>query len=172
MSFPFGHPLPTNGQSTPVVVAVALLRCVFFPVRVRYMEGSKLWTTITVCSRNLAQIVSSPSANRHSDLDSSVGYSHQIWIHVPSEREEWESKTGHPKTQLEIIIEKKSMIKLVQAVSVAIKASATLIIPTNLLLNGFLLSTCFAASLAFTTRTYTLLSASSLVTPLRSHRRS
>ncbi|KAM5540142.1 hypothetical protein V8D89_006282 [Ganoderma adspersum] len=70
------------------------------PAYERYMDGSKLWTTIIVCSHNLAHI---------------------IWIHVPSERTDSDTETKHPKSELEITIEKKSMINLVQAVSVAIK---------------------------------------------------
>ncbi|KAH9941269.1 Bestrophin, RFP-TM, chloride channel-domain-containing protein [Epithele typhae] len=64
----------------------------------RYMEGRKLWTTISLASRNLAQI---------------------IWIHVPFDRTD--KKTGQPKSQLEIVIEKKSMVNLIQAYSVSVK---------------------------------------------------
>lgn len=64
----------------------------------RYMEGRKLWSAIALSSRNLAQI---------------------IWIHVPFER--MNKKTGQQKSVLEITIEKKSMINLVQAYSVAVK---------------------------------------------------
>ncbi|KAI0646104.1 UPF0187-domain-containing protein [Trametes meyenii] len=64
----------------------------------RYMEGRKLWVNIAIASRNLAQI---------------------IWVHVPFER--MDKKTGEQKSILEISIEKKSMVNLVQAYSVAVK---------------------------------------------------
>ncbi|TFK91914.1 UPF0187-domain-containing protein [Polyporus arcularius HHB13444] len=64
----------------------------------RYMEGRKLWTTIALNSRTLAQI---------------------IWVHVPFDRVD--KKTGQPKSKLEVIIEKKSMVNLVQAYAVAVK---------------------------------------------------
>jgi len=64
----------------------------------RYQDGRKMWTNITIGSRNLAQM---------------------IWIHVPSERE---AKPGQPETtMLQNVIEKKSMINLVQAFSVSLK---------------------------------------------------
>ncbi|KAI0819472.1 UPF0187-domain-containing protein [Trametes gibbosa] len=64
----------------------------------RYMDGRRLWTTIAIASRNLALL---------------------IWIHVPNERAD--KKTGLQKSILEISIEKKSMVNLVQAYSVAVK---------------------------------------------------
>ncbi|KAI0353376.1 UPF0187-domain-containing protein [Trametes cingulata] len=64
----------------------------------RYMEGRKLWTNIAIASRNLAQI---------------------IWVHVPFERVD--KKTGQQKSVLEVSIEKKSMVNLVQAYAVAVK---------------------------------------------------
>ncbi|KAI0367174.1 UPF0187-domain-containing protein [Pilatotrama ljubarskyi] len=64
----------------------------------RYMEGRKLWTSIAIASRNLAQI---------------------IWVHVPFERVD--KKTGQQKSILEVSIEKKSMVNLVQAYAVAVK---------------------------------------------------
>ncbi|GJE93964.1 Bestrophin, RFP-TM, chloride channel-domain-containing protein [Phanerochaete sordida] len=64
----------------------------------RFSEGRKLWTNIAIASRNLAQI---------------------IWIHVPFERVD--KDTGEKKPYLQVVIEKKSMISLVQAYSVAVK---------------------------------------------------
>ncbi|KAF9041949.1 UPF0187-domain-containing protein [Hymenopellis radicata] len=64
----------------------------------RYQDGRKMWTNITSASRNLAQM---------------------IWIHVPNDRL---PRDGKPRqTNLESIIEKKTMINLIQAFSVAIK---------------------------------------------------
>ncbi|KAI0330090.1 UPF0187-domain-containing protein [Cubamyces sp. BRFM 1775] len=62
------------------------------------MEGRKLWTNIAIASRNLAQI---------------------IWVHVPFQR--IDKATGQQKSVLEISIEKKSMVNIVQAYSVAVK---------------------------------------------------
>ncbi|TBU24104.1 Bestrophin, RFP-TM, chloride channel-domain-containing protein [Dichomitus squalens] len=64
----------------------------------RYMEGRKLWTAIALASRNIAQV---------------------IWIHVPFER--IDKKTGQRRSNLEVVIEKKSMINLVQAYAVSVK---------------------------------------------------
>ncbi|KAL4268438.1 Voltage-dependent anion channel-forming protein YneE/VCCN1/2-like protein [Pleurotus pulmonarius] len=58
----------------------------------RYQGGREMWTNIHVASRNLAQF---------------------IWIHIPTKRQQ--------RTELEAIIEKKTMINLVQAFSVAVK---------------------------------------------------
>ena len=92
-------------------------------VPIRYMEGRKLWSAIALSSRNLAQIVSRSLVGRHGNLGShSRGV--QIWIHVPFERTN--KKTGQQKSVLEITIEKKSMINLVQAYSVAVKVNLTL----------------------------------------------
>ncbi|KAF7324182.1 hypothetical protein MKEN_00641000 [Mycena kentingensis (nom. inval.)] len=63
----------------------------------RYQEGRKMWTNIAIASRNIGQI---------------------IWIHVPFERTD---KEGKKMTTVESVIEKKSMINLVQAFSVAVK---------------------------------------------------
>ena len=84
------------------------------------MEGSKLWTTIIVCSRNLAQIVSFLLLKLAMLVLLIVAHT-QIWIHVLSERTDPDTETGHPKSERDVTIEKKSMINLVQAVSVAIK---------------------------------------------------
>ncbi|PSR71403.1 hypothetical protein PHLCEN_2v12670 [Hermanssonia centrifuga] len=64
----------------------------------RFSEGRKLWTNIAIASRNLAQI---------------------IWIHVPFDRVD--KASGMKKATLPIVIEKKSMINLVQAYSVSVK---------------------------------------------------
>ncbi|KAK7031298.1 hypothetical protein VNI00_013553 [Paramarasmius palmivorus] len=64
----------------------------------RYQEGRKMWTSITTLSRNLAQT---------------------IWIHVPNERP---PKEGQRQISvLESIVEKKTMINLIQAFSVSVK---------------------------------------------------
>ncbi|TFK67263.1 UPF0187-domain-containing protein [Pluteus cervinus] len=59
----------------------------------RYQEGRKMWSAIATSSKNLAGL---------------------IWIHIPNERE------GGP-SPLECMIEKKTMINLIQAFSVACK---------------------------------------------------
>ncbi|TFK66120.1 UPF0187-domain-containing protein [Pluteus cervinus] len=59
----------------------------------RYQDGRKMWTSITIASRNLAQM---------------------IWIHIPTER-------PNGPSPLECAIEKKTMVNLVQAFSVACK---------------------------------------------------
>ncbi|KZP04173.1 UPF0187-domain-containing protein [Athelia psychrophila] len=64
----------------------------------RYQDGRKLWSNIMVASRNIAMM---------------------IWIHIPSSREV--KGTKEMKPIVEIAIEKKSMINLVQAFSVATK---------------------------------------------------
>ncbi|KAJ6478126.1 Bestrophin, RFP-TM, chloride channel-domain-containing protein [Mycena vitilis] len=63
----------------------------------RYQEGRKMWTNITIASRNIAQI---------------------IWIHVPFERVD---KDKIKMTTIQSVIEKKTMVNLVQAFSVAVK---------------------------------------------------
>ncbi|KAF7350361.1 hypothetical protein MVEN_01340800 [Mycena venus] len=63
----------------------------------RYQEGRKMWTNISIASRNIAQI---------------------IWIHVPVDRTD---KDKNKMTTVQSIIEKKSMINLVQGFSVAVK---------------------------------------------------
>ncbi|KAI0937620.1 hypothetical protein AcW1_001543 [Taiwanofungus camphoratus] len=64
----------------------------------RYTQGRQLWTDIAFTSRTLAQL---------------------IWIHVPSERAD--KDTQERKWTLSAVIEKKSMINLVQAFSVSVK---------------------------------------------------
>ncbi|KAF8908575.1 Bestrophin, RFP-TM, chloride channel-domain-containing protein [Gymnopilus junonius] len=64
----------------------------------RYQDGRKMWTTIIVASKNLAQL---------------------IWIHVPVERR---AQSSEEVTVLANVIEKKTMINLVQAFSVSVKA--------------------------------------------------
>ncbi|KAJ7752469.1 Bestrophin, RFP-TM, chloride channel-domain-containing protein [Mycena maculata] len=63
----------------------------------RYQEGRKMWTNISIASRNIGQI---------------------IWIHVATERTD---KDKNKMTTVQSIIEKKSMINLVQGFSVATK---------------------------------------------------
>ncbi|KAJ7274914.1 UPF0187-domain-containing protein [Mycena rebaudengoi] len=63
----------------------------------RYQDGRKMWTNITIASRNIAQI---------------------IWIHVPTERTD---KDKNKMSTVQSIIEKKSFINLVQGFSVAVK---------------------------------------------------
>ncbi|KAK7046572.1 Bestrophin, RFP-TM, chloride channel-domain-containing protein [Favolaschia claudopus] len=63
----------------------------------RYQEGRKMWTNISIASRNIAQI---------------------IWIQVPSDRTDKEKR---PMTTVQSVVEKKSMINLVQGFSVAVK---------------------------------------------------
>ncbi|KAJ7093443.1 UPF0187-domain-containing protein [Mycena belliarum] len=63
----------------------------------RYQEGRKMWTNISIASRNIAQI---------------------IWIHVPFERVDAQKNT---MTTVQSVIEKKTMVNLVQAFSVAVK---------------------------------------------------
>ncbi|KAJ7509434.1 Bestrophin, RFP-TM, chloride channel-domain-containing protein [Mycena galericulata] len=63
----------------------------------RYQEGRKMWTNISIASRNIAQI---------------------IWIHVSTERVD---KDKNKLTTIQSIVEKKSMINLVQGFSVAVK---------------------------------------------------
>lgn len=64
----------------------------------RYSDGRKMWTNIITYSRTLAMT---------------------IWIHVSNDRPA--PPGGRAPTELECIIEKKSMINLVQALSVSIK---------------------------------------------------
>ncbi|KAJ7167138.1 Bestrophin, RFP-TM, chloride channel-domain-containing protein [Mycena crocata] len=63
----------------------------------RYQDGRKMWTNITIASRNIAQI---------------------IWIHVPFERVDINK---NKLTTVQTVIEKKTMINMVQAFSVAVK---------------------------------------------------
>jgi putative membrane protein len=65
----------------------------------RYQDGRKMWTNIIVSSKNLAQM---------------------IWIHIPVERTFPEPST-QKMTPLEVAIEKKTMINIVQAFSVSVK---------------------------------------------------
>jgi ion channel-forming bestrophin family protein len=58
----------------------------------RYQDGRKMWTNISIASRNVAQM---------------------IWIHVPHDR------AG--STELRGMIEKKSVVNIVQAFSVSVK---------------------------------------------------
>ncbi|KAF8629373.1 hypothetical protein AX17_005669 [Amanita inopinata Kibby_2008] len=63
----------------------------------RYQDGRKMWTNISVASRNLAQ---------------------QIWLHVPFDRQ---PINGTKMSVLESTIEKRTMINMIQAFSVSVK---------------------------------------------------
>ncbi|KAK7030986.1 hypothetical protein VNI00_010213 [Paramarasmius palmivorus] len=64
----------------------------------RYQEGARMWNSIAMLSRNIAQM---------------------IWIHVPHERSH---KEGQRETSvIEAIVEKRTMVKLVEAFSVSVK---------------------------------------------------
>ncbi|KAG8982173.1 hypothetical protein FRC05_000315 [Tulasnella sp. 425] len=65
----------------------------------RYWEGRKLWGNIALASRNLGMV---------------------IWIHVPIKRKVKEGEIADD-AQLRAIIERKSMMNLVQAFSVSVK---------------------------------------------------
>ncbi|KAL0578360.1 hypothetical protein V5O48_003638 [Marasmius crinis-equi] len=64
----------------------------------RYQEGRRTWTNIMTFSRNMAQL---------------------IWLHVPNDRPEQEGKKKI--TYLESIMEKKTIINLIQAFGVSVK---------------------------------------------------
>ncbi|KAG5717586.1 UPF0187 protein [Termitomyces sp. T112] len=64
----------------------------------RYQEGRKLWTNIAVASRNLATF---------------------FWIHTPAKRVI--PDTSEEEIKLRVIMEKKTMINLIQAFSVSVK---------------------------------------------------
>ncbi|EDR02103.1 uncharacterized protein LACBIDRAFT_309998 [Laccaria bicolor S238N-H82] len=64
----------------------------------RYQDGRKMWTNIATASRTLAQLV---------------------WLHVPNDREN--KGLQQKQTVVQSIIEKKSMINLIQAFSVSAK---------------------------------------------------
>ncbi|KAG9012686.1 hypothetical protein FRB94_005296 [Tulasnella sp. JGI-2019a] len=73
----------------------------------RYWEGRKLWGNIQLASRNLAMI---------------------IWIHVPLDRRTSERRpessrpeSSRPDGRIRAIIERKTMLNLVQAFSVSVK---------------------------------------------------
>ncbi|KAG8956831.1 hypothetical protein FRC04_000309 [Tulasnella sp. 424] len=65
----------------------------------RYWEGRKLWGNIALASRNLGMI---------------------IWIHIPIKRKVKEGENAD-EIQIRAIIERKSMMNLVQAFSVSVK---------------------------------------------------
>ncbi|KAJ6565356.1 Bestrophin, RFP-TM, chloride channel-domain-containing protein [Mycena sp. CBHHK59/15] len=60
----------------------------------RYQDGRKMWTNITIASRNIAQI---------------------IWIHVPFERAD---KDQNKMTTVQSVIEKKTMVNLVATIPI------------------------------------------------------
>ncbi|KAG8700930.1 hypothetical protein FRC08_004373 [Ceratobasidium sp. 394] len=66
----------------------------------RYWEGRKLWSTISLSSRNLANL---------------------IWIHVPTDRSAKAKSPLPSDANLKAVIEKKSMINVVQAFSASVK---------------------------------------------------
>ncbi|KAF9477338.1 UPF0187-domain-containing protein [Pholiota conissans] len=66
----------------------------------RYQDGRKMWTNIIVASKNVAQM---------------------IWIHVPAERKFPSDSNEKPMTPLQVAIEKKTMINLLQAFAVSVK---------------------------------------------------
>ncbi|KAK7030985.1 hypothetical protein VNI00_010212 [Paramarasmius palmivorus] len=64
----------------------------------RYQEGAKMWTSIIILSRNLAQM---------------------IWIHIPNKRP---NQKGQRKVStMESLIEKRTMITLIHAFGVSVK---------------------------------------------------
>lgn len=64
----------------------------------RYQDGRKMWTNINTATRNLGQM---------------------LWIHVPLNR--MDQTLGRNQTDLESIIEKKSILNILQAFPVAVK---------------------------------------------------
>ncbi|KAF8157097.1 Bestrophin, RFP-TM, chloride channel-domain-containing protein [Crassisporium funariophilum] len=66
----------------------------------RYQDGRKMWTNIIVASKNLAQM---------------------IWIHVPIERPLPADSVKTPTSTIQNVVEKKTMVNLVQAFSVSVK---------------------------------------------------
>lgn len=64
----------------------------------RFQDGRKMWSNIMVASRNIAMM---------------------LWIHVPAYRED--KVTNEKKPLLESVIEKRTVINLVQAFSVSVK---------------------------------------------------
>ncbi|EGO03367.1 hypothetical protein SERLA73DRAFT_101466 [Serpula lacrymans var. lacrymans S7.3] len=90
-----------NGMLTVLGTALALvLSFRTSSAYERYQEGRRLWTSIFIASRNLAQV---------------------IWIHVPFHRED--KINGAALSFTEAAIEKKTMINLLQAFSIAVKHS-------------------------------------------------
>ncbi|KAF8189348.1 Bestrophin, RFP-TM, chloride channel-domain-containing protein [Pholiota molesta] len=66
----------------------------------RYQDGRKTWTNIIVASKNMAQM---------------------IWVHVPVDRNFSADSGEKPMNQLEVTIEKKTMVNLIQAFAVSVK---------------------------------------------------
>lgn len=94
------HHLGINNQLLTVVGTVLGLVISFRTSSAyeRYQDGRKMWTNISTASRTLAQL---------------------IWLHVPNEREN--KGLQQKQTVVQSIIEKKSMINLIQAFSVSVK---------------------------------------------------
>ncbi|KAF8987759.1 Bestrophin, RFP-TM, chloride channel-domain-containing protein [Cyathus striatus] len=65
-----------------------------------YQDGRKMWTNITSASRNLGQM---------------------FWIHVPHVRSGGNAEDERTRMILKSVIEKKTMIKLIQAFAVSVK---------------------------------------------------
>jgi predicted membrane chloride channel (bestrophin family) len=94
------HSLAINNQMLTVLGLVLGLVVSFRTSSAyeRYSEGRKLWSDLTLTSRNIAM---------------------NIWVHVPHERVDKVTKEKVPT--IKVVVEKKSMINLVQAYSVSIK---------------------------------------------------
>ncbi len=79
----------------------------------------------------------------------------QIWLHVPFER--INKKTGEPMSTLEITIEKKTMVNLVNAYAFSVKVRLFhWVVLLHMLTVHSLRSICFVASLGSTMRISTL----------------
>ncbi|KDQ06561.1 hypothetical protein BOTBODRAFT_39527 [Botryobasidium botryosum FD-172 SS1] len=98
------HNLGVNPQMITVLGTVIGFTITFRTTSAydRYWEGRKLWTSFHTCSRNLAQI---------------------IWIHVPLENKKPadSSSAEDPQYRLKSIIEKKTMINVIEAMGPAVK---------------------------------------------------
>jgi putative membrane protein len=95
------HKLGISNQMLTVLGTVLALVISFRTTSAyeRYQDGRKMWTNITIASRNIAQM---------------------IWIHIPIDRKPY-SEGGQKPSELSCIIEKKTMINLVQAFAVSVK---------------------------------------------------
>jgi putative membrane protein len=94
------HSLSINNQMLTVLGLVLGLVVSFRTSSAyeRYSEGRKLWSDLTLTSRNIGM---------------------NIWLHVPNQRVDKVTKEKLPV--VEAVIEKKSIINLVQAYSVSLK---------------------------------------------------
>jgi hypothetical protein len=75
----------------------------------RFQEGRRMWSNIMVASRNIAMMVSCRDCR--GCIFVLIYVYLQVWIHVPSTRED--KVNGGHKPLLESVIEKKSIINLV-----------------------------------------------------------